>query len=383
MSYASPLPVPSNDVINKPRVVDLRSDTLTLPSPGMRRAMAEAEVGDDVYSEDPTVIELQRRCAELFGMEAALLVPTGTMGNLISILVHCRERGQEAVVGDQSHILLNEQAGIAQFAGVCPRTIKNLPDGTFDVDELRRYLRPTNDVHQPWTKLICLENSHNFCGGKALPMSFIKKVYEVAQENNIKVHTDGARILNSAVALGVPVSEILKYSDSVNMCFSKGLAAPVGSIIAGTQDFIKMAVRMRKGLGGGLRQSGIFAAAALYSLEHVLPRLYKDNQWAAQIAEAVSDVCEGVARIPKDGMDTNMVMFEMVKPGLTARDFSNRLIEVTDEERSALGEVAVRIRSVAIYPMVTRLVTHNDLDDEMVAMAIKKIRYVLGELAKS
>ncbi|WAQ96415.1 THA1-like protein [Mya arenaria] len=353
MSYASPLPVPSNDVINKPRVVDLRSDTLTLPSPGMRRAMAEAEVGDDVYSEDPTVIELQRRCAELFGMEAALLVPTGTMGNLISILVHCRERGQEAVVGDQSHILLNEQAGIAQFAGVCPRTIKNLPDGTFDVDELRRYLRPTNDV------------------------------YEVAQENNIKVHTDGARILNSAVALGVPVSEILKYSDSVNMCFSKGLAAPVGSIIAGTQDFIKMAVRMRKGLGGGLRQSGIFAAAALYSLEHVLPRLYKDNQWAAQIAEAVSDVCEGVARIPKDGMDTNMVMFEMVKPGLTARDFSNRLIEVTDEERSALGEVAVRIRSVAIYPMVTRLVTHNDLDDEMVAMAIKKIRYVLGELAKS
>ncbi|XP_060588289.1 uncharacterized protein LOC132743742 [Ruditapes philippinarum] len=359
--------------------VDLRSDTITKPSPAMRQAMAEAEVGDDVYGEDPTVNELQRRCAELFGTEDSLLVPTGTMGNLISILVHCRERGQEAIVGHKSHILLNEQAGISQFAGVMARTIQNNDDGTFDLDELCRVIRPVNDVHQPITKLICLENSQNFCGGKALPLSFLKQVWQIAKDNNIKVHTDGARILNSAAAQGVPVSEIMKYSDSVNMCFSKGLAAPIGSIIAGSKDFIHMAKRMRKGLGGGMRQAGVVAAAALYSLDNIVPKLYVDNNNASQVAKAIKEVNSTAIGITDVGLDTNMVMFEMLKPGLKSAQFSQRLMEVTDKEREELGE-SITVRSVPIYPHITRIVTHNDLDSEMIVLAIKKLRYVVQEL---
>ncbi|XP_052263708.1 low specificity L-threonine aldolase-like [Dreissena polymorpha] len=377
-SSSSAVPVANGDQVT---VIDFRSDTITRPSAGMRQAIAEAVVGDDVYGEDPTVNELQRRCAEMFGMEAALFVPTGTMGNLISILVHCRERGLEAIVGHKAHILLNEQAGIAQFAGVIPRTIQNLPDGTFDLNELRRLIRPTHDVHQPNTRMICLENSHNFCGGKALPLDFVKQVYQIAHENNCVVHTDGARILNAAEALGVHVSEILKYSDSVNMCFSKGLAAPVGSIIAGTREFIDKALRMRKGLGGGMRQVGILAAAALYSLEHVRPRLYEDHLWAAAIAKAARKAGQGVVHISEEGVDTNMVMFEVVKPGLTAHLLADRLLQVTEKEKEDLGESIV-VKSCAISPMVTRVVTHNDLNTDMVAMAIKKISYVLEEFGK-
>ncbi|XP_053391697.1 uncharacterized protein LOC128554429 isoform X2 [Mercenaria mercenaria] len=369
----------SQQLAVEPKLVDLRSDTITKPGPAMRKAMAEAEVGDDVYGEDPTVNELQRRCAELFGTEDALLVPTGTMGNLISILVHCRERGQEAIIGHKSHILLNEQAGIAQFAGVMPRTIRNNDDGTYDLDKLRKAIRPLSDVHQPHTGLICHENSQNFCGGKALPLSFLKEVWQIAKEHNIKVHTDGARILNSAVALGVPVSEIMKYSDSVNMCFSKGLAAPIGSIIAGSKDFIDMAKRMRKGLGGGMRQAGVVAAAAIYSLDNIVPRLQEDNVWAKKIANAIKDLNSKAIHIPEDGIDTNMIMFEMLKPGLTAAQFCQRMMEVTDKEREELGE-SIAVRGVAIYPHITRIVTHNDLNSDMIDKAIKKLKYIVKEL---
>ncbi|KAL4240826.1 putative low-specificity L-threonine aldolase 1 [Mactra antiquata] len=371
-------PVSQNTTASELKVVDLRSDTITKPGPGMRKAMAAAEVGDDVYGEDPTVNELQKRCAELFGKESALFVPTGTMGNLLSILVHCDERGSEAIVGHKSHILLNEQGGIAQFAGVNPRTITNNTDGTFDLKELCKLIRPVNDVHQPRTKLICLENSHNFCGGIALPMQFLKEVWSIAQENDLKVHTDGARILNSAVALDIPVSEIMKYSDSVNMCFSKGLAAPVGSVIAGDKEFIDNALRLRKPLGGGLRQAGILAAAALYSLDHIVPRLGIDNDRATSIANAVKDIGSRVIHVPEYGVGTNMVMLEMIKPGLTAAEFSKRLMQVTDEEEKELG-MSIGVRSVPIFPNVTRIVTHNDLDVEMVDVATKKIVYVIKE----
>ncbi|KAJ8318402.1 hypothetical protein KUTeg_003493 [Tegillarca granosa] len=254
----------------------------------MREAMASAEVGDDVFGEDPTVNELQKKCASLFGKEDALFVPTGTMGNLISVMTHCRERGLEAILGTKSHIFIHEQGGISQVAGVLASTIENNPDGTFDIDKIKERIRLTDDPHFPYTRLICLENTQNMCGGKVLPMSFMQDVYGLASELGLKVHLDGARLMNAATALNVPPSEILKYVDSASMCFSKGLACPVGSIIAGTKPFIKQAKRTRKLLGGGMRQAGVLAAAALYSIDNIIPRLHIDHQHAQMLAKGKS-----------------------------------------------------------------------------------------------
>ncbi|KAK3607428.1 hypothetical protein CHS0354_035122 [Potamilus streckersoni] len=310
-----------------PIVIDLRSDTITKPTPAMREAMAKAVVGDDVYREDPTVNELQDRCAALFGMEAALFVPTGTMGNLVSILTHCQQRGLEAILGDQSHIFLNEQGGIAQFAGVLPRSIKNKSDGTFDIEEMKSMLRPINDPHQTWTKLICLENTHNFCGGKVLPLDFLQQVHDFAEKNDLIVHMDGARVMNAAVALQIPVSEILKHVHSVSVCFSKGLAAPVGSIIGGSKKFIDMAIRMRKVLGGGTRQVGVLAAAALVSLDQVLPRLHVDHTHARIIAEAIQQENGGVVTVDVAGVHSNIIVMHIIKDGILAKDLVRRLMQ--------------------------------------------------------
>ncbi|XP_076259362.1 uncharacterized protein LOC143195791 isoform X1 [Rhynchophorus ferrugineus] len=274
-----------NDII-----VDLRSDTLSKPTPEMRTAMYNTEVGDDVYGEDPTVIKLENKAAELLGKQEALFVASGTMANLIAVMVHCKERGCEIISGDQGHTFKFEQGGTAQIAGVHTVTIKNNSDGTFSTDELRKKIRKSPDYHEPVSSLIVLENTHNICGGKVLPLEWLKKVKNIAKEYNIPVHMDGARLMNAAVALNVLPSQIVNFVDSVCFCLSKGLGCPVGAILAGTSSFILKARRIRKALGGGWRQAGIIAAAGLVALDKMIDRLQIDHNHAYQIAKGINDL---------------------------------------------------------------------------------------------
>ncbi|XP_046359363.2 probable low-specificity L-threonine aldolase 2 [Haliotis rufescens] len=364
-------------------VVDLRSDTVTKPTTAMRQAMATAEVGDDVMGEDPTVNELQRRCSALFGTEDSLLVPSGTMGNLISVVNHCQGRFQEAIVGDRSHMFLYEVGSMAQFAGVQCYTAPNQADGTILLEDIRNRIRVKDDDHLPWTKLICLENTQNKCGGKVLPLSYLAEVKSLANEKGVKLHLDGARVFNAATALDVPVSDIVQHVDSVSVCFSKGLACPVGSILAGTKDFISMARRTRKALGGGMRQAGILAAAMLSSLDTIVPRLHEDHSRAKKIAEGImASPSNKVVEVDVPGVQTNIFMIEMTKSGgLTPDKLCQRMSQVTDAERGHLGSSV----SALMYPFSetgVRLVTHNDITDEDVDRTISKFQYVLAELSQ-
>jgi threonine aldolase len=247
--------------------IDLRSDTVSKPTPEMREAMAEAEVGDDVYRDDPTVNRLEDLAAEMLGKGAALFVPSGTMGNLIALLVHC-QRGDEVIVGNKSHIYLNEAGGMSALGGIQPCPIPNQPDGTLGLEEIRASIR-TVDVHHPITRLICIENTQNVCGGVPLTPDYTRQVAAVAKESGLSLHIDGARIFNAAVAQNVPVRDLVEPADSVMFCLSKGLVAPIGSILAGTRQFIARGRHLRKMLGGGMRQVGIVAAAGLISLERM------------------------------------------------------------------------------------------------------------------
>ncbi|XP_061191803.1 uncharacterized protein LOC133200083 [Saccostrea echinata] len=360
-------------------VVDLRSDTVTKPSPEMRNAMATAEVGDDVMGEDPTVNALQDRIAKLFDKEAALFVPTGTMGNLVSVLTHCPERGLEVILGHKSHIFVHEQGNVAQFGGLLTSVVENKEDGTMELDKIRERIRISDDPHFPYTRLICVENTHNYCGGKVIPLSYMKKVYELAQEYEMKVHLDGARLMHAATALGVQPAEITRYVDSVNMCFSKGLGCPVGSVIAGTSDFIRMAKRRRKALGGGMRQAGVLAAAAMYSLDHVLPKLSEDHVKTQKITKAIMSAPQTVVHVNQETVETNIVFLTVTKPGLTATQLYNRLLQVTDEERRELGE-GIIVKMVPYSDTLLRFVLHCDISPQDVHKAISKFSYVLQEL---
>jgi len=236
------------------RVVDLRSDTVTLPPPGMREAILRAPLGDDVYGEDPTVRKLEELAAEITGKEAGLLVVSGTMGNLVSILVHCG-RGDEVILGDQCHTFLYEAGGIAALGGIHPHPVPNDPDGTMPLEKIEAAVRPDN-IHFPRTRLVCLENTHNRCWGSPLTPEYTQEVVELARRHGLAVHLDGARIFNAAAALGVEVEELASGVDSVTFCLSKGLAAPVGSVICGERGFIEEALRVRKLVGGAMRQAG-------------------------------------------------------------------------------------------------------------------------------
>ncbi|MFO7918622.1 MAG: GntG family PLP-dependent aldolase, partial [Anaerolineae bacterium] len=254
------------------QAVDLRSDTVTLPTPAMREAMYKAELGDDVYGEDPTVNKLEEMAAERFGTEAALLVVSGTMGNLVSLLAHCG-RGDEIILGDKAHTFLYEAGGVSALGGVHTYTVPNLPNGMLDPDDVERAIRAEGNPHFPHSRVICLENTHNRCGGRALSPSQMGTIREVAEGHDLAMHLDGARIFNAAVALDIDVKEIAAQTDSLQVCFSKGLAAPVGSIVCGSADFIAEAHRARKIVGGGMRQAGIIAAAAIVALEEMVDRL--------------------------------------------------------------------------------------------------------------
>ncbi len=269
-------------------MIDLRSDTVTQPTPAMREAMAGAEVGDDVYGEDPTINRLQVMAAERMGKEAAIFVPSGTMGNLASVLAHCG-RGDEIILGDKSHIFLNEQGGMAALGGIVPHTVPNQPDGTLKPDDVISAIRGDNP-HYPRSRLICLENTQNTCNGAPLSPDYVAHIASIAHDNHLALHIDGARIFNAAAALQVPAIRLVEGADSVTFCLSKGLCAPVGAMICGDAEFIAKAHRARKVLGGGMRQAGILAAAGIVAMEQMTERLGEDHKHAQQLRNAFAAV---------------------------------------------------------------------------------------------
>ena len=289
------------------RVVDLRSDTVTHPSPEMRRAMYEAELGDDVYGEDPTLNALEAKAAERLGKEAAVFVASGTMGNLVSVLSHA-QRGDEIILGNKAHIFRSEAGGASALGGVSFHTIPNDDRGMLSVDDIQAAVRP-NDPHMPRTALVCLENTQNMCGGATLTQDDMKMVADVAHANGIPVHVDGARIFNAAVALEAPVSELVKDVDSVTFCLSKGLSCPIGSIIVGSEDYILEARRWRKMVGGSMRQVGVIAAAGLVALDNMVERLAEDHSNARKLANGLAEI-PGIS-IDPETLPTNLVFFDV------------------------------------------------------------------------
>ncbi len=289
------------------RVVDLRSDTVTLPSPEMRTAMYEAELGDDVYGEDPTLNLLEAKAAERFDKEAAVFVASGTMGNLVSVLAHA-QRGDEIILGNQAHIFRSEAGGSSVLGGISFHTIPNDERGMLDPEDVRAAIRP-NDPHMPRTALVCLENTQNACGGTTLTQDDMQSVASVAHEYGLAVHVDGARIFNASVALEAPVSELARDADSITFCLSKGLSCPVGSVIVGSEDYIQEARRWRKMVGGSMRQAGVLAAAGVVALDSMVDRLAEDHANARKLSEGLAEI-DGID-IDPDALPTNLVFFEI------------------------------------------------------------------------
>lgn len=341
--------------------IDLRSDTVTKPTPEMREAMAKAEVGDDVYGDDPTVNRLQEMAAEMTGHEAGLFVSSGTMGNLSAVLAHCG-RGDEVILGKEAHTFRYEAGGISVLGGVHSCQLPNQPDGTIALEDIEAAIR-YDDPHQPITRLVTIENTQNRCGGKCLSVEYTHQVVEFAHERGLKVHLDGARVFNAAAGLGVNVKELTGPVDSVTFCLSKGLSAPVGSVLCGSKDFIETAHRARKMLGGGMRQAGILAAAGIVALEKVAPRLGEDHVQARKLAEGLS---ENRGLILDGGTPaTNMIFMNL------SDDVEMSTAEVTEKlkENGVLIGVAGKRRF--------RLVTHYWIDDESVEKAIAAFDAVL------
>ncbi len=296
------------------QTIDLRSDTVTKPTDAMRRAMASAEVGDDVYGEDPTVNRLEGLVAELLGKEAAVFVPSGTMGNLICLLSH-GERGSEVILGDNAHIFYYEQGGMSGVGGLHPHTVPNLPDGTMALEAIEHAIR-ADDEHFPRTSVIALENTHNRCGGRVLRAEYMDAVGALAHARGLALHVDGARLWNAAVAQDVTPARLVAAADSVTCCLSKGLAAPVGSIIAGSAVFIKRARRNRKLLGGGMRQAGVIAAAGIVAVEEMYARLADDHANARALAHGLARI-DGL-KVDPASVETNMVVVTVTRADVDA-----------------------------------------------------------------
>ncbi len=342
--------------------IDLRSDTVTHPTPAMRRAMADAEVGDDVYGEDPTVRRLEEMAAERMGKQAALFVPSGTMANLAAILAHCG-RGEEVILGDVSHTFLYEAGGSAAVAGVHPHTLPNRADGTLDLAAIEAAIRP-DDPHHPVTRLICLENTHNRCGGSVLTVAYTRQVGELARRHGLRLHLDGARIFNAAVAQGVPARELVEPVDSVSFCLSKALCAPVGSLLCGEEDFIGLARRARKLLGGGMRQAGVLAAAGIVALEEMVDRLAEDHARARRLADALRAL-PGLS-LEWDPPPTNMIYLRF---GQEAKVNARETVD-------AMRERGIRLSPLAEDRM--RIVVHYWIDDTALEHVIEAFKVLLG-----
>lgn len=296
--------------------IDLRSDTVSHPTPEMREAMAAAAVGDDVYRDDPTVNRLEADAAAMLGKEAGLFVASGTQGNLCALLAHC-QRGEAVILGDSSHIFRYEQGGMAQLGGIIPHTAPVQPDGTLRLDDIRAAINPDDD-HQPMTRLVALENTHNEAGGVPISAEYTRQAAELAHDNGLLLHIDGARIFNAAAALDTDVSQLAAPADSLTFCLSKGLCAPVGSVLVGTAAFIRRARRARKVLGGGMRQAGILAAAGLIALHKMKDRLHEDHDNALLLAEGLSEL----PAVTVSSQCTNFVYFSLTdEAGLTFDEF--------------------------------------------------------------
>ena len=337
-------------------IVDLRSDTLTRPTPQMRRVMADAEVGDDVWRDDPSAAKLEARAAEVLGKDAALFVPSGTMANQIALLLHCRP-GDEVIVGRGSHLRLYESGAGAAWAGVQFAEVGE--GGLFDPEELAAAIQ-SSDYHAPRTRLVSLENTHNRGGGRVWPLAAMRAVTDAARERGLALHLDGARLWNASVALDTPERELAAPFETVSACFSKGLGAPVGSVIAGPAEAIGRALRLRKMLGGGMRQVGILCAAALFALDHHRSALADDHRRARALATGIASMSR--ARIALDSVETNIVIFESTE--LPAAALCARLDE---------GGV----RMAPVGPRHVRLVTHLDVDDAGVERALETLRALL------
>lgn len=331
------------------KIIDMRSDTVTKPSDQMRRAMAEAEVGDDVYRDDPTVNRLESYVAELLGFEAAIFTASGTQANLIGIMSHCG-RGDEYIVGQQAHTYKYEGGGAAVLGSIQPQPIEFEPDATLDLGKVEKKIK-ADDIHFARTRLLCLENTQN---GRFLPLDYLARAAAFVREKKLGLHLDGARLFNAAVAQNVAATEITRHFDSVSLCLSKGLGAPVGSALCGSRDFIEEARKWRKMCGGGMRQAGILAAAALYALENNIERLADDHEHARLLAKGLSRISE--LSVAPDGAQTNMVFFTV--DASTAKELGNYL-----QEKNIL---------ISAGP-ATRLVTHLGISKEDIHYSLEQI----------
>jgi threonine aldolase len=311
--------------------------------------------------DDPTVIALEHQVAQLLGKECALFVPSGTMSNLLALMTHCSNRSSEFIVGDQAHIYIYEQGGASALAGIHPRVVRNLEDGTVDLIQVKQAVR-LQDSHFPRTKVLCLENTHNRMGGKVVSVEFMERAKKLCEELKIRLHVDGARIWNAAAVLGIEPVELARHCDSISVCLSKGLGAPVGSLLCGTKEFIAEARYLRKGLGGGMRQSGVLAACGIVALEEELPRIAQDHVHAQLLGK-------GIESLLASPIESNMVLMKVLPEwNLSAYEFADRL---RNEEQ---------VFSFAVSPTAIRLVLHRDISKEMVLEAVNRINRLVSKI---
>ena len=347
------------------KVIDLRSDTVTHPTPEMRKAMFEAEVGDDVYGEDPTVNRLEAMAAGMMGKEAALFVTSGTQSNLVAVLTHTNH-GEEIILGDEAHIFWYEVGGASVVGGVIMRTVPTDSCGRLNLYDIERAIRG-KDIHYPQTTLICLENTHNRCGGTILSTDYTNEVCSLAHRRGLKVHLDGARIFNAAVALDIAACALAQNVDSVGLCLSKGLSAPVGSLLCGSKDFVERARKFRKMLGGGMRQAGLIAAAGIVALETMIDRLAEDHANAKRLGEGLAGI-KGIS-LAQDYIPTNIVMFEL-SPELSVVRFREGLVK---------AGVKIGLRDGRPFRAVThRMISSSDIDE-----VLTRIQAVCGRLHRA
>jgi len=343
-------------------MIDLRSDTVTLPTPEMYQAMLKAQLGDDVFEDDPTTIKLEELAARRIGTEASMLVASGTMANLVCSLTHCG-RGNEVILGDLSHMFVNEVGGMAALGGINPHILPNQPDGTMKLADIEAAIRG-DDVHYPRTRLICLENTHNRCYGAVLTPAYIDAVVKLARRYDVLVHLDGARIFNAAVALDKDVKEFTHGVDSVSFCLSKGLSGPIGSVVCGTAAFISEARRYRKMLGGGMRQTGIIAATGIVALNTMIERLASDHANAKKLAEGIAGI-PGLS-IELDKVHTNIIYFDLTAKRLDPDDLVTRL-----------GNQGIKF--LLTGPRHYRMVTHFGIEAEDIDRTLQALRDVMGK----
>lgn len=343
-------------------MIDLRSDTVTHPSPAMRAAMANAPVGDDVYGEDPTVNRLQELAAEQLGKEASLFVASGTMGNLVALLAH-GQRGDEVIVGDEAHIFHYEQGGASALGGMVYHTIATQPHGELPLDALEHAIRDRSNPHYALPGVLCLENTHNRCGGTVLSLDYMRQVKALADRHGLPLHLDGARLANAAVALGVPMRDITQHVTSVQLDLSKGLAAPVGGVVAGSQAFIARAHRARKLVGGGMRQAGVIAAAGILALTEMQERLVEDHAHAQLLADALAEMPQIV--IDRSTVQTNLVVFRLRAPEWTPA----RLIGALHQQGVLIG---------GFGDDRVRMATHYGIERRDIDTALSAVRHVFA-----